>query len=78
MLHSCIITSKSLTFLLAAGYWGSSATIVLTHAHGPKPERCLDCYVLARDEWRLDRIKEDCPCYHVYADIYMMAPDEGR
>eukprot|EP00891_Asterochloris_glomerata_P008328 jgi/Astpho2/8328/Aster-x0354 len=60
------------------GYWGSSASIVLTHAHGPKPERCLDCYVLARDEWRLDRLKEDCPCFEVYADIYLMAPDEGR
>ncbi len=51
---------------------------MLTHAHGPKPERCLDCYVLARDEWRLDRLKEDCPCFEVYADIYLMAPDEGR
>ncbi len=57
------------------GYWGCSPTIVITHWHGPKPERCLNCYIQYREQSRTDKdaIVNACNCPEGYNELWRRA-----
>ena len=55
------------------GYWGCSPSIVLIHWHGPKPERCLDCYIAHREESKTDHDVQACSCPEAYNIIWQRA-----
>ena len=64
------------------GYWGCSPEIVITHWHGPKPERCLDCFLKHREASKTDRDAhvETCKCADAYNELWRraMTADEGN
>lgn len=62
------------------GYWGCSPDIVLVHWQGPKPERCLNCYITHREESKTDHNVKACPCPEAYTILWhhAMEADEGR
>ncbi|KAL0017739.1 hypothetical protein WJX77_009495 [Trebouxia sp. C0004] len=55
-------------------YWGCSPSIVIVHWHGPKPERCLKCYIAL---WEQSKENEDaikfCKCDRGYDYLWSMA-----
>lgn len=55
------------------GYWGCSPDIVLAHWHGPKPERCLNCYIAHREESKTDHDVKACSCPEAYNIIWQRA-----
>ena len=57
------------------GYWGCSPTVVLTHWHGPKPERCLNCYIKYAEEGLTDRDAHvrHCSCPEGYNELWRWA-----
>lgn len=57
------------------GYWGCSPSIVITHWHGPKPERCLPCYLEHRSEYGtdIDAYKKVCDCPDSYNELWRRA-----
>lgn len=56
------------------GYWGCSPKIVIVHWHGPKPERCLNCYI---EHWQESMTNstavEECHCPSAYNTLWNMA-----
>lgn len=64
------------------GYWGCSPQVVLTHWHGPKPERCLPCYLQHRIEYKTQQeaYVKACGCPDVYNELWRraMVTDRGR
>ena len=57
------------------GYWGCSPSIVIVHWHGPKPERCLPCYLEHRSEFEADnKVHETaCDCPDGYNELWRRA-----
>ena len=56
------------------GYWGRPHhEIVLVHWHGPKPERCLNCYIAHREESKTDHDVTPCSCPDAYNIIWHRA-----
>ena len=64
------------------GYWGCSPTIVITHWQGPKPERCLNCYINHMEKSKTDKnaFVTGCKCPESYNALWQMAveADGGR
>ena len=57
------------------GYWGCSPRIVITHWHGPKPERCLPCFLDHRSEYEHDKQAHEkaCNCPDGYNELWRRA-----
>lgn len=61
------------------GYWGCSPEIVIVHWHGPKPERCLDCYMEHLEGSLTDKTAiAPCNCPFAYNYLWEMAIDSDR
>ena len=64
------------------GYWGCSPSVVITHWHGPKPERCLNCFITHREEAGTDQdaIYKACACPDSYNILWQkaMLADRGN
>ncbi|KAL3162680.1 hypothetical protein ABBQ38_008725 [Trebouxia sp. C0009 RCD-2024] len=57
------------------GYWGCSPRIVITHWHGPKPERCMPCFVEHRSQYAADKEAHvtGCKCPAAYNELWRRA-----
>lgn len=57
------------------GYWGCSPRIVITHWHGPKPDRCLPCFLDHRSEYTNDKKAHEkaCGCPGGYNELWRRA-----
>ena len=61
------------------GYWGCSPDIVIVHWHGPKPERCLGCYVEHLEESLTNKdAVAPCNCPYAYNYLWGMAVDNDK
>lgn len=61
------------------GYWGCSPEIVIVHWHGPKPERCLDCYFQHFEASLTDKAAVvPCNCPYSYNTLWNMAIDSDK
>lgn len=56
-------------------YWGHSEDAVIVHFHGPKPLRCLPCFLEHLGDYRVS-----CSdlCYPIYLSLLDMIPDGGK
>jgi hypothetical protein len=54
------------------GYWGGKKNVVIAHFHGPKPGRCVECYLIHRKSFW-----QQCDCPEAYKHIFSMVPDHG-
>lgn len=57
------------------GYWGAASNVQLVHFHGPKPMRCLPCYLRYPDH-----VKQDCQedCGELVHVLERYVEDKGR
>ena len=57
------------------GYWGCSPSIIITHWHGPKPERCLNCYIDHMEKSKVDKnaYVKGCKCNDGYNELWRRA-----
>ena len=74
---------KDLDMLLEAynwkGYWGCSPEIVLVHWHGPKPERCLNCYLKFLEQSLTNKTAiAPCNCPYEYNHLWGLAIDNDK
>lgn len=56
-------------------YWGSSDDAVIVHYHGPKPLRCLPCYLEHLDDYS-ESCSDACPT--AYQPLLNKIPDKGE
>ena len=62
------------------GYWGSDSRAVIGHWHGPKPERCIKCYIEHLEQFKINKeviFQCGCPAYDGLWEMAMVA-DEGN
>lgn len=60
-------------------YWGCSPTIVIIHWHGPKPERCLSCYISLWEESQTNKdVVKKCNCPDAYNYLWNMGMEADR
>ena len=62
------------------GYWGVNPSAVIVHWHGPKPERCIKCYIEHLKQVNIDKdaiLQCPCPFYDHLWKMAMVA-DEGN
>lgn len=61
------------------GYWGSSPDKVILHWHGPKAERCLNCYIELWEQSKSDKsIVQQCGCPSAYDTLWNLAMDADQ
>lgn len=58
------------------GYWGGNSNeVIIAHFHGPKPGRCLDCFLTFRFNTSVClKIYRGCGIYTPY---FQLIPDQG-
>jgi hypothetical protein len=60
------------------GYWGGDTAVTIVHFHGPKPGRCLECFVMYSPVNMTDIcIGKGGKC-SAYVPLFMNAPDGGH
>ena len=62
------------------GYWGFHPSAIIVHWHGPKPDRCIRCYIDQLEQFKADSdalLQCQCPFYDHLWKMAMVA-DEGK
>jgi len=63
------------------GYWGYNPDIVIAHWHGPKPERCLKCFIEHIEQGKTEKgATFSCQCQAGYDTLWerAMEVDKGK
>ena len=62
-------------------YWDCDPGVVIVHWHGPKPERCIKCYIQHLEQSMADKVAMiSCQCHAGYDLLWERAKlkDEGN